>query len=878
VADSTLQLLFTAETGDLDKASEKLVQLGSHMPTVGEAIEGLAKSFAGLPAPIALAAAAIAGFGVAAAEGASKAKEQIEALEKLSNQSGVSVEKLQEMQVAMAISGQSTDNLGQMFNKLNKAINEAQDPATKSAVAMQMLGVSAAELATGDSAEIMQHIAASLNQMAPGANKAALEMQIFGKSGAEADTILQSLTENGERAKQMLADHGAATADDIEAQKNLNASLEEAKLAFQGMGLAVLREVTPAIQTVVEWFDNTTKVSGPLVTTVKEVWEETKTLAVELWNVIQPFVELGEEIFKTSKGMADGAAQGSFFKELISELGQVFSFAVSLVRPFVVVLFDVYEILKTAGQGVVALANALEDVLEGKLKAAGQEFVKFGEQIRQNNADFLAFKQAQEDAADGLNEIAITAKKIKEPVDEVKNSVDSLAQKFKEMQEAKKVAEAMEKLSVEIEGQQRAADAAGQSLEAYRKEQNDAAIGAEALALHLKEGSKAFNDFVAAKQKLAAVKDTTKDEVAGLTSIAKLQEEINALTSHGTALEKAKAEIASSPGMKQAQQEELLAKAKELDADKQQLEVDKSVAAMKASVTRDIDSQKAALTLTANALKLYNQEAKLTAQAEKDAFNKTPEQVAKINAQLKQSKKDLEDNNTATQQWTQSISGFNAGATQAFGNFATDALNANKLGNQFVSQGLNGMTTALTEVGTKGSQAFKDLAASMLKMIEQAAAKILIVEAIATAVTAIWGTGAGDAVWNLAGGKPKGFANGGAFEGGVQAFADGGVVGGPTLFNMGLMGEAGPEAIMPLQRGADGKLGVTMNGGQGGGGGGGDVHHHNTFVINSNQPAVDVAKQTKKATTTAAKFTKSTMTQQKRPGGILSNQPHAFAR
>ena len=48
---------------------------------------------------------------------------------------------------------------------------------------------------------------------------------------------------------------------------------------------------------------------------------------------------------------------------------------------------------------------------------------------------------------------------------------------------------------------------------------------------------------------------------------------------------------------------------------------------------------------------------------------------------------------------------------------------------------------------------------------------------------------------------------------GVTPFANGGVVGGPTIFpfanGIGLMGEAGPEAIMPLARGADGKLGVT---------------------------------------------------------------------
>lgn len=61
------------------------------------------------------------------------------------------------------------------------------------------------------------------------------------------------------------------------------------------------------------------------------------------------------------------------------------------------------------------------------------------------------------------------------------------------------------------------------------------------------------------------------------------------------------------------------------------------------------------------------------------------------------------------------------------------------------------------------------------------------------------------------------FAQGGAFvQGRVMPFAKGGVVAEPTHFPMrgatGLMGEAGPEAIMPLRRGADGRLGVAAAG------------------------------------------------------------------
>ncbi|MEQ1942276.1 phage tail tape measure protein [Mesorhizobium sp. VNQ89] len=62
------------------------------------------------------------------------------------------------------------------------------------------------------------------------------------------------------------------------------------------------------------------------------------------------------------------------------------------------------------------------------------------------------------------------------------------------------------------------------------------------------------------------------------------------------------------------------------------------------------------------------------------------------------------------------------------------------------------------------------------------------------------------------------FAKGGV-PGHVVPFASGGVVSAPSYFplgrNVGVMGEAGPEAILPLQRSADGRLGVASAGGGG---------------------------------------------------------------
>lgn len=85
-------------------------------------------------------------------------------------------------------------------------------------------------------------------------------------------------------------------------------------------------------------------------------------------------------------------------------------------------------------------------------------------------------------------------------------------------------------------------------------------------------------------------------------------------------------------------------------------------------------------------------------------------------------------------------------------------------------------------------------------------------------LTSLFQNLSGDDSGSDSGDEPAPYARGGVFRGGrVMPFAAGGVVAAPTYFPMasgtGLMGEAGPEAIMPLARGPDGRLGVAAGGG-----------------------------------------------------------------
>lgn len=125
-----------------------------------------------------------------------------------------------------------------------------------------------------------------------------------------------------------------------------------------------------------------------------------------------------------------------------------------------------------------------------------------------------------------------------------------------------------------------------------------------------------------------------------------------------------------------------------------------------------------------------------------------------------------------------------------------------------LSKGLRRAFDGLVFDGDSLSQAMDTLARSMVRTTYNAAMK---------PVTNHMGSLLSDGLGALVGSILP-FADGAAFsQGRVMPFAKGGIVTGPVAFPMrgatGLMGEAGPEAILPLTRGADGSLGVRSQGG-----------------------------------------------------------------
>lgn len=145
------------------------------------------------------------------------------------------------------------------------------------------------------------------------------------------------------------------------------------------------------------------------------------------------------------------------------------------------------------------------------------------------------------------------------------------------------------------------------------------------------------------------------------------------------------------------------------------------------------------------------------------------------------------------------------GAMRAFQNFTEDADNAAGTAEQLFNTAFSSMDNGLATFCTTGKLNFKFFTSSVLSDM----AKILVQ---ATMMKAVKGVGSALGLGSVLDSLSFN-ACGGVYQSADLSRYSGTVVNRPTFFafakGAGVMGEAGPEAILPLRRGADGKLGVV---------------------------------------------------------------------
>ena len=166
-----------------------------------------------------------------------------------------------------------------------------------------------------------------------------------------------------------------------------------------------------------------------------------------------------------------------------------------------------------------------------------------------------------------------------------------------------------------------------------------------------------------------------------------------------------------------------------------------------------------------------------------------------------------------------------------------------------VIKGIKGMEDALVNFVTGGKLNFRDLANSIIKDMIRIQIQQSITKPLSNFFSSLFTKNANGNVYG---------------QNGIVPFANGGIVTKPTVFpfknGIGLMGEAGAEAILPLTR-RNGKLGV-----EGGG-------NNTSVVVNVDASGTDVQgdeQQGRALGQLIAAAVQSELVQQSRPGGILN--------
>ncbi|MBK5437918.1 phage tail tape measure protein [Pseudomonas sp. TH32] len=232
-------------------------------------------------------------------------------------------------------------------------------------------------------------------------------------------------------------------------------------------------------------------------------------------------------------------------------------------------------------------------------------------------------------------------------------------------------------------------------------------------------------------------------------------------------------------------------------------------------------------------LELANQKSDPSRNMSEEEFKRKSQALADANKaatdQIRQNYADVEN---AQGDWTK-------GATSAWANYLDSAKNIAGQTKSLFGNAFSSMEDAVVNFALTGKLSFADFAKSILADMARIAtrqASSQLLSSLFGAGLSYFGGGGGSGGASQAGYTGTDLSNftpgsiqakGGAWSGGVQMFADGGaftnsIVSKPTAFGMaggktGVMGEAGYEAIMPLTRTANGKLGVSAVGGGSGG-------------------------------------------------------------
>ena len=240
---------FTAELKNVDDAEKKI--------NFSNLKDNLSKIGSGAVTGLKAAGTAIAAIGTAAVAAAvglasmvTKASENADELQKLSDTTGMSAEKLQELRYVGSAVGVDLDTMVGAQSKLIKSMSAAQSGTKAQADAFRELGISVTDSNGNlrDSNTVFQEAITKLGQMKNPTEQSAMAMKIFGKSAMELNPLIRAGGDQLAALAEEAQKSGAIMSNETVAQLDaFGDSIDALKLSAKGMAGTFSAMLLPAL-------------------------------------------------------------------------------------------------------------------------------------------------------------------------------------------------------------------------------------------------------------------------------------------------------------------------------------------------------------------------------------------------------------------------------------------------------------------------------------------------------------------------------------------------------------------------------------------------------------------------------------------------------
>ena len=219
-------------------------QLRTSMDKLDNAAGAVSKGFG-------LAKAAVGAFAVVQAAQAvlsfaSNTIDAADALQDMSERSGIAVGTLSELEYAAKLNGSSLDEMQAALTRVSVKATDAATGNKIAAVAFDALGIAVknADGSMRSSLQITEDIGDALQGISDPTLKSALAVEIFGKSGAKLIPVLENMRASREEAREL----GAVVGEDfVKAAAEFNDNMDKMGFMAKGFAGTILADVLPAL-------------------------------------------------------------------------------------------------------------------------------------------------------------------------------------------------------------------------------------------------------------------------------------------------------------------------------------------------------------------------------------------------------------------------------------------------------------------------------------------------------------------------------------------------------------------------------------------------------------------------------------------------------